>query len=103
MVLASEPVCICGVDVAAPQQLRMRNSQQKMSMAELRSIFSRQFTEYEVRASHIPSHLLCQDLHLAVPTFAALLPHQRSPSIGNVPVLNMLFAVAAAALTATCA
>lgn len=50
VVLASEPVCICGVDVAAPQQLRVRNSQQKMSMAELRSIFSRQFTEYEVRA-----------------------------------------------------
>ena len=49
VVLASEPVCICGVDVAAPQQLRVRNSQQKMSMAELRSIFSRQFTEYEVR------------------------------------------------------
>ena len=48
MVLASEPVCICGVDVAAPQQLRARNSQHKMSMAELRSIFSRQFTEYEV-------------------------------------------------------
>ncbi|CAL5226778.1 g9635 [Coccomyxa viridis] len=47
VVLASEPVCICGVDVAAPQQLRVRNSQQKMSMAELRSIFSRQFTEYE--------------------------------------------------------
>ena len=50
VVLASEPVCICGVDVAAPQQLRVRNSQQKMSMAELRSIFSRQFTEYEVSA-----------------------------------------------------
>ena len=48
MVLASEPVCICGVDVAAPQQLRARNSQHKMSMAELRSIFSRQFTDYEV-------------------------------------------------------
>ena len=46
--LASEPVCICGVDVAAPQQLRARNSQHKMSMTELRSIFSRQFTEYEV-------------------------------------------------------
>ena len=49
VVLASEPVCICGVDVAAPQQLRTRNSQHKMSMAELRSIFSRQFTDYEVR------------------------------------------------------
>ena len=49
VVLASEPVCICGVDVAAPQQLRARNSQHKMSMAELRSIFSRQFTDYEVR------------------------------------------------------
>ena len=49
VVLASEPVCICGVDVAAPQQLRARNSQHKMSMAELRSIFSRQFTEYEVK------------------------------------------------------
>ena len=48
VVLASEPVCICGVDVAAPQQLRARNSQHKMSMAELRSIFSRQFTDYEV-------------------------------------------------------
>ena len=52
MVLASEPVCICGVDVAAPQQLRARNSQHKMSMAELRSIFSRQFTEYEVDTPH---------------------------------------------------
>ena len=49
VVLASEPICICGVDVAAPQQLRARNSQHKMSMAELRSIFSRQFTDYEVR------------------------------------------------------
>jgi len=49
VVLASEPVCICGVDVAAPQQLRARNSKQKMSMAELRNIFSRQFTEYEVK------------------------------------------------------
>jgi len=37
------------VDVAAPQQLRARNSKQKMSMAELRNIFSRQFTEYEVK------------------------------------------------------
>ena len=56
VVLASEPVCICGVDVAAPQQLRVRNSQQKMSMSELRSIFSRQFTEYEVSARlHFPS------------------------------------------------
>ena len=49
VVLASEPVCICGVDVAAPQQLRARNSQHKLSMAELRSTFSRQFTDYEVR------------------------------------------------------
>ena len=58
MVLASEPVCICGVDVAAPQQLRARNSQHKMSMAELRSIFSRQFTEYEVESPHMPAILL---------------------------------------------
>lgn len=48
VVLASEPISIVGVDVAAPQQLRMRGSQQKMSIAELRSVFSKQFTAFEV-------------------------------------------------------
>ena len=48
MVLASEPVCICGVDVAAPQQLRMRGKQ-RMSVAELKAVFAKQFTPYEAR------------------------------------------------------
>ena len=48
MVLASEPICICGVDVAAPQQLRMRGKQ-RMSVAELKAIFAKQFTPYEAR------------------------------------------------------
>lgn len=48
VVLASEPISICGVDVAAPQQLRMRGSQQKMTIAQLKAIFDKQFTPYEV-------------------------------------------------------
>lgn len=47
--LASEPISICGVDVAAPQQLRARGSQQKMTISQLKSIFDKQFTPYEVR------------------------------------------------------
>lgn len=46
--LASEPVSICGVDVAAPQQLRVRGSQQKLTIPQLKSIFDKQFTPYEV-------------------------------------------------------
>ena len=48
VVLASEPVCICGVDCAAPQQLRGRGKA-RMSVAELKAIFGKQFTPYEVR------------------------------------------------------
>lgn len=49
--LASEPVSICGVDVAAPQQLRARNSQQKLTISQLKSIFAKQFTHYEVKTA----------------------------------------------------
>ena len=47
VVLASEPVCICGVDCAAPQQLRGRGKA-RMSVSELKAIFAKQFTPYEV-------------------------------------------------------
>ncbi len=53
--MASEPLSICGVDVAAPQQLRVRGSQQKMTIPQLRSIFDKQFTPYEVCAFRSPS------------------------------------------------
>ena len=44
MVLAAEPVCICGVDVAAPQQVR--RSQQEPLEAFF-AHFERQFTPAE--------------------------------------------------------
>ncbi|EIE24817.1 4'-phosphopantetheinyl transferase [Coccomyxa subellipsoidea C-169] len=47
VVLASEPISICGVDVAAPQQLRARGTQQKLTIPQLKSIFDKQFTPYE--------------------------------------------------------
>jgi hypothetical protein len=50
VVLASEPVCICGVDVAAPQQLRQRG-RGRMSVAELKAVFAKQFTPHEVLAA----------------------------------------------------
>lgn len=44
MVLAAEPVCICGVDVAAPQQVR-RSKQEPLE--SFFSSFERQFTSDE--------------------------------------------------------
>ena len=46
MVLASEGHCLCGVDVAAPQQLRRGPSQ---PMLDYLQSFRRQFTEHEAR------------------------------------------------------
>ena len=43
--LASEPLCICGVDVAAPQQFR---GQRKVPIDSLLSSFESQFTANEV-------------------------------------------------------
>lgn len=49
VVLASEGHCLCGVDVAAPQQLR-RGPQQPV-LDYLKS-FRKQFTAHEVRGAH---------------------------------------------------
>lgn len=46
MVLASEPICICGIDVAAPQQIR--RSQQE-PLESFFAHFQQQFTPAEVR------------------------------------------------------
>lgn len=45
VVLASEGHCLCGVDVAAPQQLRRGPQQPLLTYLES---FRRQFTTYEV-------------------------------------------------------
>lgn len=45
VVLASEPVCLCGVDVAAPQQLRKK---QGKSLRDFLSSFQDQLTQFEV-------------------------------------------------------
>mmetsp|Transcript_22055 Transcript_22055/g.61211 ORF Transcript_22055/g.61211 Transcript_22055/m.61211 type:complete len:319 (-) Transcript_22055:257-1213(-) len=45
VVLASEPLCICGVDVAAPSQLRRRGKEQ--TIHEIHSIFRSSFTDNE--------------------------------------------------------
>jgi 4'-phosphopantetheinyl transferase len=52
VVLAAEPLCVCGVDVAAPGQLRRRGAQQT-PMCEHVQQFKRQFTAPEV--AHILS------------------------------------------------
>lgn len=44
VVLASEPVCICGCDVAAPQQVRRAAAQ---PLADFFRSFDRQFTSAE--------------------------------------------------------
>lgn len=53
VVLASEPVCIVGVDVAAPQQIRAARPaaggvKRASSMEDLQQTFQRQFTALEV-------------------------------------------------------
>mmetsp|Transcript_47803 Transcript_47803/g.120659 ORF Transcript_47803/g.120659 Transcript_47803/m.120659 type:complete len:296 (+) Transcript_47803:194-1081(+) len=45
VVLASEPLCICGIDVAAPEQVRLRGKEQ--GLEELQRIFRSQFTDWE--------------------------------------------------------
>ena len=63
MVLAAEPVCICGVDVAAPQQVR-RSQQEPLEV--FFAHYERQFTPAEVGlqgCTHVRQHpstfLLC--------------------------------------------
>lgn len=46
MVLASEPLCLCGVDVAAPQTSRTTRRQ---TIAQLKDSFSAQLTPEEAR------------------------------------------------------
>ena len=53
VVLASEPVCIVGVDVAAPQQIRAARPatggvKRASSMEDLQQTFQRHFTAHEV-------------------------------------------------------
>ena len=45
VVLAAEPICICGVDVAAPPQDRMTKAQ---NLHDLKRIFNKQFSSVEV-------------------------------------------------------
>lgn len=45
VVLALEPLCICGIDVAAPSQAR---ATKQHSMDDLSSIFQKQLTSQEV-------------------------------------------------------
>jgi len=48
VVLASEPLCVCGVDVAAPGQLRRKGAAQTPPMHEYVQLFRRQLTGREV-------------------------------------------------------
>ena len=50
VVLASEPVCVAGVDVAAPGHVRARSGGGAMGLVELRDTFGGQFTAGEWRA-----------------------------------------------------
>ena len=50
VVLASESVCVVGVDVAAPAQVRPRGGGEEMGLAELRDTFGGQLTEQEWQA-----------------------------------------------------
>jgi len=54
VVLASEPVCIVGVDVAAPQQVRAARgaaggARRGSAIEDLQQVFQQQFTAREVR------------------------------------------------------
>lgn len=54
VVLASEPVCIVGVDVAAPQQVRAARgaaggARRGSAIDDLQQVFQQQFTAREVR------------------------------------------------------
>ena len=49
VVLASEPVCICGVDVAAPAQLRSGRGGAATPMRDYLALFSRQLTSCEAQ------------------------------------------------------
>ncbi len=48
VVLASEPLCVCGVDVAAPGQLRCKGATAPPPMREYVQLFRRQLTPREV-------------------------------------------------------
>jgi hypothetical protein len=79
VVLAAEPVCICGVDVAAPQQVR--RSQQEPLEAFF-AHFERQFTPAEVVFQAVrKSDNLCQGSH---PTArgTSTRSHSHAPSHG---------------------
>eukprot|EP00884_Botryococcus_braunii_P009141 jgi/Botrbrau1/18228/Bobra.53_1s0084.1 len=58
VVLASEPLCICGVDVAAPGQVRAARQGQAMSMVDLERRLGPQFTanEWETIKGMGPDH-----------------------------------------------
>lgn len=47
VVLAAEPLCICGIDVAAPQHTRTVG--RKLAIKDLRQAFEKQLTHQEVR------------------------------------------------------
>lgn len=47
MVLAAEPLCVCGIDVAAPQHTRTVG--RKLAVKDLRQAFEKQLTRLEVR------------------------------------------------------
>jgi hypothetical protein len=47
-VLAAEPFCVCGVDVAAPTQLRRGGAHTAPLMRDYVQLFRRQFTPAEV-------------------------------------------------------
>lgn len=49
VVLAAEPFCVCGVDVAAPGQLRRPGASAPASMQQYVELFKRQFTSSETR------------------------------------------------------
>ncbi len=56
MVLASEPLCICGCDVAAPNQIRRARQE---PLAEFFKSFKSQFTAAEVRCVGQQGLLCC--------------------------------------------
>lgn len=59
VVLASEPLCVCGVDVAAPGQLRRANAAATPPMREYLQLFARQFTAVERAAVLSAGHEGC--------------------------------------------
>lgn len=50
VVLAAEPLCVCGIDVAAPQHTRTVG--RKLAIKDLRQAFENQLTSQEVMELH---------------------------------------------------